>query len=273
MAPPPKPVDPRNDPGSPYYVGSSYGQDIDPSTLKTDPNDVWGNLNNTIQGWNDAMFAPGTQAADEYKLAQYPTKIENADFYQANAQKLANADPRQNPYNSTYANQSRGAMSSLYDQMMAQAQGPSIAGMQAQGAYGSTLASALAGGPNGAGIAQRAGATVQGIGTDAAGVGAQQQMSQLAGAGAFNSGMRGADIQSAQQQMQGALGVRALDNAQRAYYAQQGSSINNAQMNAKLEDYKFKKKLYQDYLTRARAARDNTIQTTGTIIGMAAKGG
>lgn len=177
-----------------------------------------------------------------------PTEIPYSQFYQQNAQKMANATPRANPYSpqlQAMADQARPGLQGVYGQMMQQANGPSIASMQAQGAQGSNLQAALGARGNNAGVAMQAGQGGAGIANGAATLGAQQQAQQFAGAGALAGGMRGRDINQAQNVTEAALQQRQIDNAQRQFYAQQGSNLANSSDQAALEAYKFKQRLIQ----------------------------
>lgn len=205
-----------------------------------------------------------------YDASGMPTGIANSDFYQQNAQGMANAAPRANPYSpqlQAMADQSRPGLQGVYGQMMQQANGPSIASMQAQGAQGANLQAALGARGNNAGVAMQAGQGGMGIANGAATLGAQQQAQQFAGAGALAGGMRGRDINQAQNVTEAALQQRQLDNAQRQFYAQQGSNLANSQDQAALNAYRFKQAL----ILQKQAAGQKAIGDYTNLVATAAK--
>ena len=133
---------------------------------------------------------------------------------------------RANPYNTGIADQSRGAQLALIQQMRAQQAGPSIANMQGQRAMGQMGQQALMqGGRAGMlGAAQGAG----GLAGDVGQARLAEIMRSQAGMGGAAGNLRGADLRSADAQMNAMLQQRRMDEASRQFYAGQGMNLRNA---------------------------------------------
>jgi hypothetical protein len=168
---------------------------------------------------------------------RFPSGTNVDPYWEQKAKGMLNAPPRSNPYNNATADQSRGAQMALYQQMQAQRAGPSIAAIQGGGAQGANLQAALAARGGGA-VNRMAAQGAGGLGSDVGQAVLAEQMRSQQGLGGLATGLRGRDLQSAQNQGQAALQARSLDDAARQFYAQQGSQMNAAALRQQLENAK-----------------------------------
>lgn len=178
-------------------------------------------------------FNPANSPNEASALAssfQLQRDIQNAPELDAIFRAGANAGPRANPYSTVVADQSRPAQLALIQQMRGQLNGPSLAAMQGQRALGQSGQQALMNSALGGGRA----AMLQSanVGSGLAGDVGQARLGEVmrsqAGMGGAAGNLRGADLRSADAQMQAALQQRQQDDALRRFYASQGAALQNA---------------------------------------------
>ena len=224
---------------------------------------------------------PGPMPARSEKLtaenavndAGFDPKIKNEGFYQSVARMGANAAPRENPYSSVVADQSRPAQLALIQQMRGQMAGPSIANMQGGRALGQSgqqaLMNAANGGSGRASMLQSANVG-QGLAGDVGQARLGEVMRAQAGIGGAAGSLRGADQRSAEASSQSALQMRGLDDNARRFYASQGTNLQSAQDRANLELFKLKqRKLLEDRERQMRALNNAAGGAATTVAGAA----
>ena len=127
---------------------------------------------------------------------QIGSVIPNINEWQKLAQANASRQAAQNPYSTQTADQTRAAQLALFGQMQRQAQGPSLANMQAQrgmSQMGQQALGAAAMGGSGRSAMQQAGAGAVGIAGDTGQARLAEMMRAQAGAGGVAGGLRGND--------------------------------------------------------------------------------
>jgi hypothetical protein len=197
--------------------------------LTGDKKTALGNMASNQGGGFDPARSGNEAAAlaNSFNLAR---DVRNAPEMDAIFRAGATAPGRANPYSTVIADQSRPAQLALMAQMRQQMNGPSIAGMQGQRAFGASGQQALMqGGRAGMLGAQNAGA---GIAGDLGQARLAEIMRAQAGLGASAGALRGADLTSANNQMQAGLAQQRQDDLLRQFYASQGANLANAREQA-----------------------------------------
>lgn len=143
---------------------------------------------------------------------------------------LANLSPRDNPFRAEQATRNRAAQLALLDQIRAAQAGPSVAGMQAQGALGQNaqqaLMAAAAGGRGVLGQARMVGANVAG---DAGQARLKEYLQGQALLGAGSGRLRGADLGTAGTQAEMGAKQLAADEMFRRAAAGMGAGLYGTQ--------------------------------------------
>lgn len=223
--------------------GPNFANDVTAAANK-DPLAVWwamltgqdsansGGAGNMVSqqggGFNPARS--GNEAAALVNGMQLSRDVRNAPEMDAIFRAGANAGPNANPYSTVIADQSRPAQLALMQQMRASMNGPSMANMQGQRAFGASGQQALMqGGRAGMLGAQNAGA---GLAGDLGQARLAEMMRSQAGIGGAAGNLRGGDLRSADAQMQSALRQRQMDEQLRQFYASQGANLDNARQQA-----------------------------------------
>jgi hypothetical protein len=210
-------------------------------------------------------------AENAVNQAGFDPKIKNEGFYQQAAQQGANMGPRENPFSTVVADQSRPAQLALMQQMRAGLDGPSIAAMQGQRALAQSGQQALMRG----GRAGMLGA--QGVGAGLAGDVGQARLAEVmrgqAGLGSAASNLRGGDLRTADASSQSGLQMRGLDDNARRFYASQGVNLQQAQDRANLEMFKLKQRKLLEDRERQMKALNGAVGGLATTAGGLATGG
>lgn len=192
--------------------------------------------------------------------------IAGADEMQARARAGATAAPNANPYSAIVANQARPAQEALYNQMRAQKDGPSIAGMQGTKAQGQNVQAALGAGA-GRPVMAQAGQVGAGIASDTGMGTLAEQLRMSQGIGGMAAGVRAADLGVANAESNTGLQQRGLDDTMRQFYGNLGSRLTNTQGRFALEDEKFLNRIKQTSAKKNEEAVDDYINTVGTLAG------
>lgn len=167
--------------------------------------------------------AEAAALANSYQLAP---DVRNAPEMDAIFRAGANAPGRANPYSTQIADQSRAGQLALMNQMRGQMNGPSIAAMQGQRAMSQMGQQALMQGGRAGMLGAQAGAG--GLAGDVGQARLAEVMRAQAGLGGAAGNLRGADLRSADAQMQAALRQRQMDDQLRQFYAGQGANLQGA---------------------------------------------
>lgn len=255
--------------------------------IKNDPFAVWwdaitgnkstvtGRMNSASGGGIDPIRSPNDAQAMAGAL-QLARDVRNAPQMDAIYRAGMAAPPRANPYNAGIADQSRMPQIALINQMRGQMNGPSIAGMQGQRAFGQSGQQALgmAAGRPGAGRAAMLGA--QGAGAGLAGDVGQARLAEVmraqAGMGGAAGNLRTGDLRSADLQAQTGLQQRKQDDFMRQFYGTQGANLNAARLDALTNRLITQGELKQGYDERDMANFQNFLNQAGSIFSMGASG-
>lgn len=229
---------------------------------------------NGIFGANGIFGDPDHLAQLAAQRAGIGPEIPNFAGYQAISQQFRDGAMRQqatNPYNAGIADQSRPAQLTLMDQMRAQMNGPSIAGMQGQRAFGASGQQALMqGGRAGMLGAQNAGA---GIAGDLGQARLAEIMRSQAGIGGAAGSLRGADLRSADAQMGAGFQAQNINDQMARFYASQGSRLDEARARAELDNRRLVQQKGLDIAKSQMNLGTSLLGAGATIAGTAASQG
>lgn len=266
MADPTNPNDPKykNDPN--YIFSGGRWQYRGSGASPTPP--VEGKVTGESLGTPQGLFGKVTSTE--------LTGIPGAAHWMGIAKQGAARQQAVNPYDAAIADRARAAQMALMAQMRAQAQKPSLAAMQGQQALAQggqqALRAAAMGQPGRAsmlGMAQ-AGA---GMGADVARARLAEQMRAQAGIGGLAASVRGADLRSAQEQLQAGMQAQSLADQRARAFAQMGANLGVSQDKLALENWK----LYQRLMQGGRKANEEMaslgISAFAPVFGGAATGG
>lgn len=169
-----------------------------------------------------------------------------------------------NPYDAMVANQSRAGQMALMEQMRAQMNGPSLAGMQGQRALAQSGQQALMqGGRAGLLNAQGAGA---GLAGDVGQARLAEVMRAQGGIGGVAGNLRGGDLRSADAQMQAQLQAQRLADERSKFAASRGAALSDAQRNAELEYLKLMQRLQQRASGQVAQTGQQNAQAAATVL-------
>lgn len=172
---------------------------------------------------------------DPTPLQLMPANMENVGItgyerLQNRLNMLANLSPRENPFRAEQAIRNRGAQLALLDQIRAAQGGPSIAGMQAQGALGQNAQQALMAAASGQrGTLGQARMVGSGIAGDAGQSRLKEYLQGQALLGAGVGKLRGDDLSTAGTQAEMGARQLAADEMFRRGAATTGASLYGAQ--------------------------------------------
>lgn len=254
----------RSDPeysNSPNYVwsGGRWQYVSNPATANDPSAAPTGSVRGTTV-WTD----PLKQKSGAQQVAAMGGDINNFAGYQQIAQQARQNAVRQqatNPYNAAVADQSRAGQMALMEQMRAQMNGPSLAGMQGQRALAQSGQQALMqGGRAGMLNAQGAGA---GLAGDVGQARLAEVMRAQGGIGGVAGNLRGADLRSADAQAQAGLRAQGLNDQQAMFYGQLGTTLDQARARQALERFKLAQRIDQ-------RQTGNDIQLASNLVGAGA---
>lgn len=228
-----------------WFAGDTPNPQAAYDQISKDPLAAWwdmltGNRNSDLGrmaaagGVGTDPIRSGNEASALANSFQLQRDVRNAPEMDAIFRAGANAGPRANPYSTVIADQSRPAQLALIQQMRGQMNGPSLAAMQGQRALGQSGQQALMNSALGGGRA----AMLQSanVGAGLAGDVGQARLGEVmrsqAGMGGAAGNLRGADLRSADAQMQAALQQQQQDQMLRQFYASQGANLANARAQA-----------------------------------------
>lgn len=174
------------------------------------------------------------------------------------------------PYETPTADSSRAAQLALMQQMEAQRTGPSLAAMQGRAGLGQMTQQALMRGALGQGRVGMLGAqqAAPGMMSDVARARLAEDLKGQASIGAAAGGLRGRDLQSAEQELKSRQQAQALSDELARFYASQGATLDRAARDAALEDFKLRQRVLLTERNRAQQGQSNTLNTIGSIVGM-----
>ena len=230
-------------------------------------------------GWGPFAFimpggaSPEVSALNKVDDAGFPTDFNGRAALEQMYQRGLNQGPTANPYNTALANKTRPDQLALYQQMMGQMNGPSLAGMQGRFAGDRGMRAQLQAQAGGGPLAARGvgvqGAQAAGGLAGQTGHGALQEQMGLAGQVGQGMGqMRGLDATVAAQQAHQALQARALDNQRTQFYIQQGMTMDQAMRQASIDRYTITKKLQGAFTQQQASNAMRVVQGAATIAGM-----
>lgn len=269
----------RNDPeyaNSPNYVWSGgRWQYVSNPTTANNPaaapqGSVRGESLGTPGGWADVFGGlagriGGTPFGGKNSTV-VDASIPNAQAWQALAQQNAGRQQATNPYNAAVADQSRAGQMALMEQMRAQMNGPSLAGMQGQRALAQSGQQALMqGGRAGMLNAQGAGA---GLAGDVGQARLAEVMRAQGGIGGVAGNLRSADLRSAEAQAQSGLRAQGIQDQRAQFYAGLGSGMQTAQDRVALENFKLNERLKQAGAKSNAQGVSDYVGVLGSLFGM-----
>lgn len=272
----------RSDPtysNDPRYVWSGGRWQFAPNSQANPPpsGHVQGNSLGTPGGFGDVFTGlfdrlGGKPFSSSSGAVPLNASIPNSELWQSIARQNAGRTQASNPYNNGIADQARGQQLALIEQLRQQMLGPSLAGMQGQGALArsgqAALGAAAVGGPGanrGAMMnAQQVGA---GLGGDVGQARLAEVMRAQAGMGGVAGGLRGGDLQSATLGSQFGLQAQGLADKNSMFYSQMGAGVQSAQDRMALENYKLIERLKMLGRQQNMKEAGNYMNTVATMAG------
>lgn len=251
------------DPNAPAAQGAVHGESLGTQN----PSDIFTGLWDRITG---RPFQNGSMPAG----VMSPNTIPNEQHWQTIARQNAVRQQAANPYDTAIADQSRAGQLALMEQMRAGLDGPSLAAMQGQRAFGQNAQNALGmaamGGANPRAAMLQAQQVGGGLAGDVGQARLAEVMRQQATLGGAAGNLRGADLRSAEAQMGAGLSAQQIADQRARFYAGMGSDVALASQRNALENYKLQQAMkLRGEKTNADAAQ-GYMQMLGTLFGMGA---
>lgn len=256
------------------YVPNATRGSVDPKFQRTDAN--FTNAANTLESVPvvGSMLSgaargidPAGIAREELRLAEQGNNsgaIQGSDQWLQWLRAGAQNTNRGTTYDPSMAARNTSALQALYQQMMGQANGPSVTARQGQQAMGQNLQAALASRGGNAAVAQRAQAAAMQMAPQVAQAVSAEQAQGITNAQGLATGLRQRQLQAADAQAQSAVQNRGMDDALRRFYISQGANLANRQDAAAIDRYKLLKRLEQQNLGEGSDASGQA----GGLIGM-----